>query len=149
MYVTTIIFFYPGPPDAPTNCSVVNQTTDSLDVQCLAGFDGGVEQHFLLEVADLQTGLLLANASDKIPEFRVSFFLQEMDLKLNSQVLTFAKKPRHTRLAFFQTCSKMGYDFFCVPLPHFFVPSTALFSTAVFTETNLQNPTPLTFVPLK
>jgi hypothetical protein len=50
---------------------VVNQTTDSLDVQCLAGFDGGLEQHFLLEVADLQTGLLLANASDKIPEFRV------------------------------------------------------------------------------
>jgi hypothetical protein len=42
-----------------------------------------------------------------------------------------------------------GYDFFCVPLPHFFVPSTALFCTALFTETNLQNPTPLTFVPLK
>jgi hypothetical protein len=39
----------------------------------LSGFDGGLEQHFLLEVADLQTGLLLANASDKIPEFRVSF----------------------------------------------------------------------------
>jgi hypothetical protein len=51
---------------------VVNQTTDSLDVQCLSGFDGGLEQHFLLEVADLQTGLLLANASDKVPEFRVS-----------------------------------------------------------------------------
>ena len=61
-----------GPPDAPTNCSVVNQTTDSLDVQCLSGFDGGLDQHFLLEVADLQTGLLLANASDKVPEFRVS-----------------------------------------------------------------------------
>lgn len=67
------LLHFPGPPDAPTNCSVVNQTTDSLDVQCLSGFDGGLEQHFLLEVADLQTGLLLANASDKIPEFRVSF----------------------------------------------------------------------------
>lgn len=65
---------FAGPPDAPTNCSVVNQTTDSLDVQCLAGFDGGTDQHFLLEVADLQTGLLLANASDKTPEFRVSVF---------------------------------------------------------------------------
>ena len=74
---STLIYFVfsssIGPPDAPTNCSVVNQTTDSLDVQCLSGFDGGLEQHFLLEVADLQTGLLLANASDKIPEFRVSF----------------------------------------------------------------------------
>ena len=75
LQLSFILNFLPflGPPDAPTNCSVVNQTTDSLDVQCLSGFDGGLEQHFLLEVADLQTGLLLANASDKIPEFRVSF----------------------------------------------------------------------------
>jgi hypothetical protein len=43
---------------------------------------------------------------------------------------------------------KFGYDFFCVPLPHFFVPSTALFSTAIFTEMALQNPTPYT-LPLK
>ena len=61
-----------GPPDPPTNCSVVNQTTDSLEVQCLPGFNGGLQQHFLLEVTDIQTKLLLANATDKIPEFTAS-----------------------------------------------------------------------------
>ena len=61
-----------GPPDPPTNCSVVNQTTDSLEVECLPGFNGGLEQKFVLEVTDLQTKVLLANATDKLPEFTVS-----------------------------------------------------------------------------
>jgi len=51
---------------------VVNQTTDALEVQCLSGFDGGLQQIFVLEVFDLQTGALLTNATDKSPEFRVS-----------------------------------------------------------------------------
>ena len=71
-----------GPPEAPTNCSVVNQTTDSLEVQCLPGFDGGLEQEFKLEVADLQTGMLLANASDTVPEFRVSGLNSGRGLKI-------------------------------------------------------------------
>ena len=67
--------YFSGPPDPPANCSVVNQTTDSLEVECLAGFDGGLEQHFQLEVADLQTGKLLANDSDLLPEFVVSLLI--------------------------------------------------------------------------
>ncbi len=54
------------------NCSVVNQTTESLEVECLPGFDGGLRQFFLLEITDLQTGILLANATDTQPEFQVS-----------------------------------------------------------------------------
>lgn len=71
-----------GPPDPPTNCSVVNQTTDSLEVQCLPGFNGGLQQHFLLEVTDIQTKLLLANATDKIPEFTVSGLNSGRGLKI-------------------------------------------------------------------
>ena len=65
--------FFLGPPEAPTNCSVVNQTTDSLEVECLPGFNGGLEQEFVLEVADMQSKVVLANATDKLPEFTVSF----------------------------------------------------------------------------
>ena len=54
---------------------MVNQTTDSLEVECLAGFDGGLEQHFELEVADLQTGKVLANDTDLLPEFVVSSYV--------------------------------------------------------------------------
>ena len=73
MIHATSIFL--GPPDPPTNCSVLNQTTDSLEVQCLPGFNGGLQQSFLLEVTDIQTKVLLANATDKIPEFTVISYL--------------------------------------------------------------------------
>lgn len=62
----------PAAPNPPSNCSVVNQTTDSLMVECLAGFNGGLPQHFKLEVTDQKTGSLLVNmTSDEKPEFEV------------------------------------------------------------------------------
>ena len=64
-------FFFTGPPEAPSNCSVVNQTTDSLEVECLPAFDGGLKQYFGLEVSDLQSGILLANFTDSNPVFTV------------------------------------------------------------------------------
>ena len=64
-------FFFTGPPEAPSNCSVVNQTTDSLEVECLPAFDGGLKQYFGLEVSDLQSGILLANFTDSNPVFQV------------------------------------------------------------------------------
>ena len=64
-------YFFTGPPEAPTNCSVVNQTTDSLVVECLPSFDGGLKQFFGLEVTDLQSGALTANFTDALPEFQV------------------------------------------------------------------------------
>ena len=57
------------------NCSVVNQTTESLVVECLPGFDGGLDQLFHMEVTDLQTGQRIANTSQggrAAPEFEVS-----------------------------------------------------------------------------
>ena len=68
-----------GPPEAPTNCSVVNQTTDSLVVECLPSFDGGLKQFFGLEVTDLQSGALTANFTDTLPEFQVRPDSHELD----------------------------------------------------------------------
>lgn len=59
-------------PDPPFNCTILNQTSDSLEVQCLEGFDGGQPQYFLLEVYDQQTGVLQANTSAKFASFNVS-----------------------------------------------------------------------------
>ncbi|KAI8428394.1 hypothetical protein MSG28_002578 [Choristoneura fumiferana] len=39
-----------GKPHAPRNCSLWNQTAESVEVACLAGFDGGLPQTFLLQV---------------------------------------------------------------------------------------------------
>jgi len=40
-----------GKPDPLHNCSIVNRTNDSLEVECTEGFDGGQPQNFLLEVS--------------------------------------------------------------------------------------------------
>ncbi|XP_011151736.1 synaptogenesis protein syg-2 isoform X2 [Harpegnathos saltator] len=54
-----------GKPEAPYNCTLTNQTTESLSVECTAGFDGGQPQHFLLEVYDQHTGVLQANVTSR------------------------------------------------------------------------------------
>jgi hypothetical protein len=61
-----------GKPDPPFNCTIMNQTSESLDVECAEGFDGGQPQFFLLEVYDQQTDTLQANVSAKFPLFTVS-----------------------------------------------------------------------------
>ncbi len=52
---------------------MVNQTTESLVVECSSGFDGGLDQTFHMEVRDARTGQLIANATgDRQPEFEVT-----------------------------------------------------------------------------
>uniref|UniRef100_A0A6P7GWC0 Hemicentin-1-like isoform X2 n=1 Tax=Diabrotica virgifera virgifera TaxID=50390 RepID=A0A6P7GWC0_DIAVI len=60
-----------GKPDALSNCSIVNQTSDSLNVECIKGFDGGLEQEFIMEVFDTTTRKLVSNVSSKTPLFIV------------------------------------------------------------------------------
>ncbi|KAG8224626.1 hypothetical protein J437_LFUL005794 [Ladona fulva] len=66
------VFVFPGKPDAPFNCTILNQTTESVEVECAEGFDGGQPQFFLMEVYDLQSGLLRANVSNRFPVFGVN-----------------------------------------------------------------------------
>ncbi|XP_076183967.1 nephrin isoform X3 [Ptiloglossa arizonensis] len=54
-----------GKPESPYNCTLSNQTTRSLSVECFTGFDGGQPQHFFLEVFDQHTGKLQANITSK------------------------------------------------------------------------------------
>lgn len=60
-----------GKPDPPFNCTILNQTTESLEVECIEGFNGGQQQYFLLEVYDEQNEMLQANVSAKFPVFTV------------------------------------------------------------------------------
>ncbi|KMZ04319.1 irregular chiasm C-roughest protein [Drosophila simulans] len=61
-----------GKPEAPTNCTVVNQTSDSLEVYCIEGFDGGMRQWFLMEIFDQHSGQLQANISAKFAALSVT-----------------------------------------------------------------------------
>ncbi|XP_024935884.1 neural cell adhesion molecule 2 isoform X2 [Cephus cinctus] len=56
-------------PQSPLDCSLHNETS-ALEVNCIPGSDGGLPQHFLLEVrggslGQAQTGLLQAPQSDQ------------------------------------------------------------------------------------
>lgn len=39
-----------GPPDPITNCSLVNITFDMVYIECVEGFNGGLQQHFKANV---------------------------------------------------------------------------------------------------
>ena len=68
--------FFSGKPEAVQNCSVTNESTDSFQVTCQPGFNGGLPQHFTLTVYKVspQTGELdlSANLSSALPAFTVS-----------------------------------------------------------------------------
>ncbi|KAF5301916.1 hypothetical protein FQA39_LY10571 [Lamprigera yunnana] len=61
-----------GKPDALSNCTIVNQTVESLHVECVEGFDGGLHQEFVMELYDTLTRKLVNNVTSKIPTFTVS-----------------------------------------------------------------------------
>ncbi|KAJ2950566.1 hypothetical protein O0L34_g8812 [Tuta absoluta] len=50
-------------PDPPTNCTVYNLTDDSLDLMCFAGYDGGLQCVYLVEVWGNEG--LVVNASNE------------------------------------------------------------------------------------
>ncbi|XP_020281650.1 nephrin-like [Pseudomyrmex gracilis] len=65
-----------GRPDTPHNCSLLNQTTDSIYVECIEGFDGGMPQKFTMQVnrepGSGKAGATVYNQTNKVPIFSVS-----------------------------------------------------------------------------
>ncbi|XP_023238626.1 nephrin-like [Centruroides sculpturatus] len=60
-----------GPPDPVENCSVTNQTDNTVAIQCNAGYNGGLQQHFVLEIHDTIIHRLLVNITADVPWFYV------------------------------------------------------------------------------
>ncbi|XP_037090114.1 hemicentin-1-like, partial [Pollicipes pollicipes] len=60
-----------GPPEPVHQCQVANQTDVSFEVHCASGFDGGLQQHFTLELYSQQRRLQL-NTSRAGPHFTVT-----------------------------------------------------------------------------
>lgn len=53
MYVIINILYtyiHIGKPDSLTNCTVLNQTYNGFQIECIEGFDGGLPQDFVIEV---------------------------------------------------------------------------------------------------
>lgn len=54
-------FSLPGRPFALQNCTVSNQSIETIHVECIEGFDGGLPQMFLLEMVEIPTLKLVRN----------------------------------------------------------------------------------------
>jgi hypothetical protein len=60
-----------GKPDTVTNCTVLNQTFDSLFVSCMEGFNGGLQQSFIIEILDFHSHTVIRNLTNSRPAFHV------------------------------------------------------------------------------
>ncbi len=49
-------FSFSVAPDPVSNCTVINKSSETFHLQCVPGFDGGMEQVFLVSVTDRATG---------------------------------------------------------------------------------------------
>ncbi|XP_066996057.2 uncharacterized protein [Anabrus simplex] len=61
-----------GKPDPLHNCTILNQTAESLHVECSEGFDGGLPQEFVMEVYDAVSQNLVTNVTSRMPMFTVN-----------------------------------------------------------------------------
>lgn len=58
-----------GPPDQVQNCTLVNQTESSIQVDCTEGYDGGLSQQFTMEVYDNFYQKIITNLTTSRPLF--------------------------------------------------------------------------------
>jgi hypothetical protein len=63
---------FAGRPDAVHNCTTSNTSKNSFVVRCSPGFDGGLNQSFVLEVRESASQDLKANLTSSLPHFSVS-----------------------------------------------------------------------------
>uniref|UniRef100_A0A2A4JNM7 Ig-like domain-containing protein n=1 Tax=Heliothis virescens TaxID=7102 RepID=A0A2A4JNM7_HELVI len=80
-----------GKPHAPRNCTLWNQTADSVEVSCVAGFDGGLPQRFLLEVYS-DSAVPRVNLSSEEPSWTVRGL--EWDVRFRLVALAYNSKGR-------------------------------------------------------
>ncbi|XP_034940665.1 neural cell adhesion molecule 2-like [Chelonus insularis] len=61
-----------GHPDMVHNCTTHNTSTSSFSVRCSEGFNGGLQQSFLLEVRESNSQEIRANITSPVPQFSVT-----------------------------------------------------------------------------
>ncbi|XP_022237587.1 uncharacterized protein LOC111084998 [Limulus polyphemus] len=59
-------------PETLHNCTVTNQTDSSFRIECMEGYDGGMKQHFVMEVHDTTHNVIRANLTYKSPVFQAT-----------------------------------------------------------------------------
>lgn len=77
---------FTGKPFPVRNCTLFNQTSSSVEVACSAGFDGGLPQHFLLELTASNGGPVRLNQTSEQP----FFFLSDLEPGITFRLAVYA-----------------------------------------------------------
>ncbi|XP_062126409.1 protein turtle homolog A [Drosophila sulfurigaster albostrigata] len=77
-----------GRPFPLQNCTVSNQSVDSLQVDCIEGFDGGLPQSFMLELVELNSLRLARNIT--VTHTPVTFVIENLDQAATYRMIIFA-----------------------------------------------------------
>lgn len=72
IFTQFFFFLFTGRPFSLQNCSVSNQSSDSMQVECVEGFDGGLPQGFLLELVEMPALRLVRNLSLLVRTFCIT-----------------------------------------------------------------------------
>lgn len=76
-----------GKPFPVRNCTLSNQTSSSVEVFCLPGFDGGLPQYFLLELYSSSSEVLRYNITSSTEP---DFFLDNLEPDVTFRIVVFA-----------------------------------------------------------
>ncbi|CAH1124419.1 unnamed protein product [Ceutorhynchus assimilis] len=76
-----------GKPFPVKNCTLTNQTSNSVEVYCQPGFDGGLPQYFLLEIYTTSSNIPQYNITSYIEPY---FFLDNLETDVTFRIAVFA-----------------------------------------------------------
>ncbi|CAH1131742.1 unnamed protein product [Ceutorhynchus assimilis] len=85
-----------GKPFPVKNCTLTNKTSNSIEVYCQPGFDGGLPQHFLLE---------MYTTNSKVPQYNVTsynepyFYLDNLETEVTFGIVVFAVNAKGRSVA--------------------------------------------------
>ncbi|GAB6028104.1 hypothetical protein CHUAL_002324 [Chamberlinius hualienensis] len=79
-----------GPPDPVTNCTVFNNTETSFSVKCRPGYNGGLDQRFVLDLYDYHNQEIKATHRKDKPEF----FLNGLDAGMTFSITVYATNSK-------------------------------------------------------
>lgn len=71
-----------GLPAAVKNCTYSNQTQISVEIHCIAGYDGGLPQYFVLELVSAQNGRVRYGIPFRCPVHCYIYFKSNFDINL-------------------------------------------------------------------
>ena len=71
--IIIMLKIHKGRPFSLQNCSISNQSSDAILVECMEGFDGGLPQTFHLELIEMTSLRLIRNLSLMVSTFFILY----------------------------------------------------------------------------